>query len=154
MTVSWNERKSSCLSARETEVFYAVLLLWTIILLVMSFYRLASAYILLILVIFPLIVRVLIFDNFIAAKMANQNVIEKSVLINIIASLIPVKFCTYLLICGFDVLLPIMSRSGTETPPDLFIAVLCASAVVTLTSYMVSIFLVQYSYSTCRLKNK
>ena len=120
----------------------------------MSFYRLASAYILLILVIFPLIVRVLIFDNFIATKIANQNFIEKSVLINIIASLIPVKFCTYLLICGFDVLLPIMSRSGTETPPDLFIAVLCASAVVTLTSYMVSIFLVQYSYSTCRLKNK
>lgn len=143
MTVSWNERKSSCLSARETEVFYAVLLLWTIILLVMSFYRLASAYILLILVIFPLIVRVLIFDNFVAAKMANQNFIEKSVLINIIASLIPVKFCSYLLICGFDVLLPIMSRSGTDTPPDLFIAVLCAAAVVTLTSYMVSIYLVK-----------
>ena len=107
--------------------------------------------------IFPLIVRVLIFDNFIAAKIVNQNFIEKSVLINIIASLIPVKFCTYLFICGFDVLLPIMSRSGTETPPDLFIAVLCASAVVTLSSYMVSIiyiFLVQYSYSTCYLKNK
>ena len=131
-------------------MFYAVLLLWTIILLVMSFYRLASAYILLILVIFPLIVRVLIFNNFIAAKMANQNFIEKSVLINIIASLIPVKFCAYLLICGFDVLLPIMSRSGTDTPPDLFIAVLCASAVVTLTSYMVSIYII---FSTVQLQH-
>ena len=35
--------------------------------------------------------------------------------------------------------MPIMGRAGTQTPPDVFISVLCAFGVVLLTSYMVSV---------------
>ena len=58
----------------------------------------------------------------------------------LLAILIPLLFCAYMTIGVFDLFVPIMGRSGTQTPPDVFIAVLCALAVVMLFSYVVSAF--------------
>ena len=58
----------------------------------------------------------------------------------LLAILIPVQFCTYITIGVFDIFVPIMGRAGTETPPDVFIAVLCSFAVVMFTSYVVSTY--------------
>ncbi|KAJ7330591.1 Endoplasmic reticulum metallopeptidase 1 [Desmophyllum pertusum] len=46
-------------------------------------------------------------------------------------------FCMYVTIAVMDVFVPIMGRGGTQTPPDIFIALLCSLAVVMVTSYVV-----------------
>ena len=103
----------------------------------MTFYRLASAHLPLLLVIFPLIVRVFIWEYIIVTQSASQN-LGKFVFVSLLAICIPIQFCSYLTIGVFDVFVPIMGRGGTHIPPDVFIAVLCAFVVVMLTSYMVS----------------
>jgi len=141
-TTSAEDRIASCLTARETETFYASLLVWTVILSIMTYYRLASAHLPLLLVIFPLVVRVVIWETFFATKTAHQK-LERFAFMYFLAILIPVQFCTYVMIGVFDVFdvfVPIMGRAGTETPPDVFIAVLCSFAVVLLTSYVVSTY--------------
>ena len=57
----------------------------------------------------------------------------------LLATLIPVQFSMYFTFAIFDLFMPIMGRAGTQTPPDVFISVLCAFGVVLLTSYMVSV---------------
>ena len=136
-TTSAEDRIASCLTARETETFYASLLIWTVILSIMTYYRLASAHLPLLLVIFPLAVRVFIWETFFASKTVHQK-LETFAFMYFLAILIPVQFCTYVTIGVFDVFVPIMGRAGTETPPDVFIAVLCSFAVVMLTSQVVS----------------
>ncbi|KAL9950991.1 hypothetical protein ACROYT_G043577 [Oculina patagonica] len=136
-TTSPEDRTASCLAARETETFYASLLVWTIILSILTYYRLASAHLPWLLVIFPLIVRVFIWENFFLTKTSHQK-LGAFVFMYLLATLIPIQFCTYVTISVFDVFVPIMGRAGTQTPPDVFIAVLCSFAVVMLTSYAVS----------------
>ena len=136
-TTPLEDRIACCLARRETETFYASLLVWTIILLVMTYYRLASAHLPLLLVIFPLIVRVLIWENLFTTKTSYQR-LGSFVFIYLLSQLIPIQFCTYVTVGVFDVFVPIMGRGGTQTPPDVFIAVLCSFAVVMLTSYLVS----------------
>lgn len=137
-TTSAEDRIAICLAVRETETFYASLLVWTIILSVMTYYRLASAHLPLLLVMFPLIIRVFIWENFFATKTSHPK-LGAFVLMYLLATLIPIQFCTYVTMGVFDVFVPIMGRAGTQTPPDVFIAVLCSFAVVMLTSYVVSI---------------
>ena len=138
-TISAEHRIASCLAARETETFYASLLVWTVILLIMTYYHLASAHIPLLLVIFPLIGRFFIWESFFASKTVHRR-LETFAFMYFLAILIPVQFFTYVTIGVFDVFVPIMGRAGTEMPPDVFIAVLCSFAVVMLTSYVVSTY--------------
>ena len=138
-TTSAEDRIASCLAAREMETFYASLLVWTVILLMMTYYHLASAHIPLLLVIFPLVGRFFIWESFFASKTAHGK-LETFAFIYFLTILIPVQFCTYMTIGVFDVFVPIMGRAGTETPPDVFIAVLCSFAVVMFTSYVVSTY--------------
>lgn len=138
-TTSVQDRIASCLAMRETETFYASLLVWTVILSIMTYYRLASAHLPLLLVIFPLVVRVFIWENFFATKIVHQK-LQAFVFMYFLAILIPVQFCTYITIGVLDVFVPMMGRAGTEMPPDVFIAVLCSFAVVMFTSYVVSTY--------------
>lgn len=138
-TTSAEDRIANCLVVRETETFYASFLVWTVILSIMTYYRLASAHIPLLVVIFPLVVRVLIWEAFFAAKTAHRKM-EAFALMYFLVILIPVQLCTYLTIAVFDVFVPTMGRAGSETPPDVFIAVLCSFAVLMLTSYVVSTY--------------
>ncbi len=144
-TTPSEDRIASCLAARETETFYASLLVWTIILSILTFYRLASAHLPWLLVIFPLIVRVFIWENFFSTKTSHHK-LGAFVFMYLLATLIPIQFCTYVTISMFDVFVPIMGRAGTQTPPDVFIAVLCSFAVVMLTSYVVSIYMIVYQF--------
>jgi len=150
-TTSVEDRIASNLAARERETFYASLLVWTAILSIMSYYRLASAHLPLLLVIFPLVVRVFIWETFFASKTTHRK-LGTFVLMYFLAILIPVQFCTYVTIGVLDVFVPIMGRGGTETPPDVFIAVLCSFAVVMLTSYVVSIYIYSQFSVDCHKK--
>ena len=131
-------RISNQIEKKEVETFYAAFLVWTIVMLIMSYYRLASAHLPLLFIIFPLIIRVVIWDNVLTAKTSHEN-IGAFLFMYLLATLIPVQFCMYFTFAIFDLFVPIMGQSGTQTPPDVFISVLCAFGVVLLTSYMVSV---------------
>ncbi|XP_066015724.1 endoplasmic reticulum metallopeptidase 1-like isoform X2 [Pocillopora verrucosa] len=130
------ERISNQLVKKEVETFYAAFLVWTIVMLIVSYYRLASAHLPLLFIIFPPIIRVVIWDNVLTAKTSHENV-GAFLFMHLLATLVPVQFCMYLTFAMFDVFMPIIGRAGTQTPPDVFISVLCAFGVVLLTSYMV-----------------
>ena len=127
-------------ASRETETFYAALLVWTIFLSILTFNRLALAHVPLILVIFPLIVRVFVWENFFMTKAADQN-LGKFVFMYLLATIIPVQFCIQLTVAVFDIFVPVMSRAGSRMPPDVIMAVMCAFVVVVVTSYLVNRYL-------------
>ena len=140
------DRIANRLAKKETEMFYAAFLVWTVILLIMSYFRLASAHLPLLFVVFPLVIRVVIWENIFIAKTGHQNV-ATFLFMNLLATLVPIQFCTYVTFVMLDLFVPIMGRAGSQTPPDVFMAVMCAFAVVMLTSYVVSVFV-----SVCLLK--
>ena len=131
-------RISNQIEKKEVEIFYAAFLVWTIIMLILSYYRLPSVHLPLLFVIFPLIIQVVIWDNVLTAKTSHEN-IGAFLFMYLLATLVPVQFCMYLTFAIFDLFVPIMGQSGTQTPPEVFISVLCAFGVVLLTSYMVSV---------------
>lgn len=131
------ERKASYLAAREAETFYSSLLVWTAVLSILTYYRLASAHLALLFVMFPLIVRTFIWETFFSKKTMQQNR-GKLMLMHFVATVIPLQFFSYMAVGMFDVFVPVMSRTGTKVPPDIFLAVVCAFVVVVLTSYLVS----------------
>ncbi|XP_015755678.1 PREDICTED: endoplasmic reticulum metallopeptidase 1-like isoform X2 [Acropora digitifera] len=135
------DRVASCLEARETETFYASLLIWTLALSILTYYRLASAHLPLLFVIFPLVVRVFIWETFFSTKTVQQKM-GKFMIMNLVAQAIPLQFFTYIAMAIMDVFVPVTSRTGTEIPPDVFLSVLCAFVVVVLTSYLISIIYV------------
>ena len=132
-----DDRIANFLAARETETFYASLLVWTIVMSILTFNRLALAHLPLLLVIFPLIVRVLVWENFFTTKTVDQN-LGKFVFMYLLATIIPLQFFTQLAVAMFDTFVPIMGRAGSQAPPDIVMAVMCAFVVVVLTSYLVS----------------
>lgn len=134
------ERITDKLMKKEAQTFYAAFLVWTVIILIMSYYRLASAYFPLLFIIFPLMIRVVIWDIVLAAKTCHQNV-GAVLFMYLVATVVPVQFCMYVTFVMLDLFVPIMGRGGTQTPPDVFIGVLCAFGVVMLTSYVVSVFI-------------
>ena len=144
---SLGDRTGNYLAAREMETFYASLLVWTIVLSILTFNRLALAHVPLLLVIFPLVVRVFVWENFFTRKTVDQH-LSKFVFMYLLATLIPVQFCIQLTMAVFDIFVPVMSRAGTHAPPDVVMAVMCALVVVVVTSYLVS----RYVNYMCKLR--
>ena len=122
------ERISNQLAKKEVKTFYTAFLVWIIIMLIMSYYRLASAHLPLLFIIFPLIIRVVIWDNVLTAKTSHEN-IGAFLFMYLLATMIPVQFCMYFTFTIFDLFVPIIGQSGTQTPPDGFLSVLCAFGV-------------------------
>ena len=140
-----DDRIATYLAARETETFYAALLFWTIVMSILTFNRLALAHLPLLLVIFPLIVRVFVWENFCTTKAVDQN-LGKFMFMYLLATIIPLQFFTQLAVAMFDMFVPIMGRAGSQVPPDVVMAVMCAFVVAVLTSYLVSRYL---NYHMC-----
>ena len=105
--------------------------------LILIYNQLALAHVPLLLVIFPLVVRVFVWENFFMTNAVDQN-LGKFVFMYLLATLIPIQFCAQLTVAMFDMFVPIMGRAGTRAPPDVIMALMCALVVVVLTSYLVS----------------
>ena len=119
-------------------MFYSVLLMWTILLSIMTYYHLMSAYIPMMCVASPLLVRVIVWERILQRNNSKQEISMKFVTVYLASVTMPVVFMYYLVICNLEVFLPIMGRSGSETIPDIFIACFFAASVVLLTSHLVS----------------
>ena len=123
---------------QEANVFYSSLLIWTGLLGVMTYYDLASAHLPLLWVIFPLCIRVFLWENFVQKNSGGKANIVHFIIMYLSAVLVPVCFTSYALMAVMDLFIPIMGRSGSQTIPDVFIAVIVAILVIVLTSYLVS----------------
>lgn len=123
---------------QETNMFYSCLIIWTGLLGVMTYYDLASAHLPLLWVIFPLCIRVFIWENMIQKNSHDTGKIVQFVIMYLSSVLVPVCFTSYSSVTVLDLFIPIMGRSGSQTIPDVFIAVIVAVFVIVLTSYLVS----------------
>lgn len=121
-------------------MFYSVLLMWTIVLSIMTYYRLTSAHFPMICVSSPLLIRVILWENILQRVNAMPEISSKLVAVHLVSMSVPVLLLYYLVICNLQVFLPIMGRSGSEAIPDVFIACFFAGSVVLLTSCVVSVF--------------
>ena len=133
-----NCKTANILAIRESQTFYASLVVWTVILLVMTYYRLTSAHLPLLWVLFPLVVRALLWESLWNARTSDQN-FGLFLFVYLSSMLVPLLFSSYMTAVILDIFVPITGRGGTQVPPDHFIALLCAFSVVMLTSYMVSV---------------
>jgi hypothetical protein len=125
------------LCQNETNMFYASLTVWTGLLGVMTYHNLASAHLPLLWVIFPLL-RVLIWENVIQKNSCMTKNIGQFMVVYLSSVLVPVCFTSYAFLTVLELFVPIMGRSGSQTIPDVFIAVIVAVLVIVLTSYLVS----------------
>ena len=126
----------SC-AQQESEMFYGTLLVWTVILMCTTYYRLASAYLPLLWVICPVLGRCLLWEQCLQRQLPRSHH-GLLVCMHLLAVAVPVLFSCYLAVIVMDLFIPIMGRSGTEMPPDLFLAILSAILTNLITSYMVS----------------
>ncbi|XP_031550512.1 endoplasmic reticulum metallopeptidase 1-like isoform X2 [Actinia tenebrosa] len=124
---------------QETNVFYSSLIIWTGLLGVMTYYNLASAHLPLLWVIFPLCIRVFIWENMLRKNSCGTGNIVQFLIMYLSSVLVPVCFTSYSCVTVLDLFMPIMGRSGSQTIPDVFIAVIVAILVIVLTSYLVSL---------------
>lgn len=123
---------------QESNVFYSCLIIWTGLLGVMTYYNLASAHLPLLWVFFPLLIRVFIWENMIQKNTCGTGNIVQFVIMYLSSVLVPISFTSYSFVTVLDLFIPIMGRSGSQTIPDVFIAVIVAILVIVLTSYLVS----------------
>lgn len=80
-------------------------------------------------------------------KTVDQN-LGKFVFMYLLATIIPLQFFTQLAVAMFDIFVPIMGRAGSQAPPDVVMAVMCAFVVVVLTSYLVSRYYLNHHMCT------
>ncbi|XP_001640905.2 endoplasmic reticulum metallopeptidase 1 [Nematostella vectensis] len=143
--ISKKDRPPSCptilpdLVKRESDTFYASLVIWTSLLGVLTYYDLASAHLPLSWVLFPLAGRVVIWESFLQKHKLSSRNTWQFMTAYLSSVVVPVAFTSYAFILITDLFLPIMGRSGSETVPDIFIAGLAAMGVVIVTSYLVSL---------------
>ncbi|KAF4099004.1 endoplasmic reticulum metallopeptidase 1 isoform X2 [Onychostoma macrolepis] len=114
-----------------SERFFDVsLLLWCSALLFLTQRGLCSAYVPMMMVVFPLASKLLLTKHF-RARGAS---LQYSVLY-LMGLAVPYVHIMFLIWVVFEIFTPILGRSGTEIPPDVVLASLITLATVTLSSY-------------------
>ena len=138
------QQAKEVLLEKESDCFYANLLIWTVLLIVMTFYRISSAFVPCGWILFPVVVRVLIWDKLLHAASQKALVHEPSlkplVFINFASFAIPITYTFYLVWILFELFVPIFGRTGTEVPPDVVVAVFASAAIIVISSCMVCTF--------------
>ncbi|KTF72019.1 hypothetical protein cypCar_00043979 [Cyprinus carpio] len=115
------------------ELFFDVsLLLWCCVLLFLTSHGWCSAYLPMMMVVFPLISKLLLSRHF----RARGATLQYSVLY-LMGLAIPYIHIMFLIRVIFEVFTPILGRSTSETPPDFIMALLVALATVILSSYFI-----------------
>ncbi|KAL3869218.1 hypothetical protein ACJMK2_041927 [Sinanodonta woodiana] len=120
----------------ETLFFEGNLLIWSVLTLLLTINGLGSAYMPLLHLIGPLILR----DQ--TAKFLKVNWKENHyffILLHLASVSLPVLMILYSIHCMLLLFIPIMGRSGTEVNPDIFIAGVSAFTIIVITSYMIGL---------------
>ncbi|XP_067232920.1 endoplasmic reticulum metallopeptidase 1 [Chanodichthys erythropterus] len=113
------------------ELFFDVsLLLWCCVLLFLTQRSLCSAYVPMMMVVFPLASKLLLRKHF-RARGAS---LQYSVLY-LVGLTVPYVHIMFLIWVVFEIFTPILGRSGTEIPPDVILASIVTLATVILSSY-------------------
>ncbi|XP_073791708.1 endoplasmic reticulum metallopeptidase 1 [Danio rerio] len=125
------------------ELFFDVgLLLWCCALVFLTLNGLCSAYVPMMMVVFPLLSKVLLRTHF-RAKGAS---LQYSVFY-LMGLSVPYVHIMFLIWVVFEIFTPILGRSGTEIPPDVVLAALITLAAVILSSYLMHLL-----YLSCSTK--
>ncbi|XP_051960365.1 endoplasmic reticulum metallopeptidase 1-like isoform X1 [Xyrauchen texanus] len=127
------------------ELFFDVsLLLWCFALLFLTHHGLCSAYVPMMMVVFPLSSKLLLKTHFTQRGAS----LQYSVLY-LTGLALPYVHIMFLIWVVFEIFTPILGRSGTEIPPDIILASLVTLATVILSSYFMH--LIYLARSTKRI---
>ena len=133
---SWPERWS-----QEAHMFYATLFLWNTLLSIMNYYNLGSAYLFMLMVAFPLLGRVFLWEICLGkSRWTSFPRNCSSFLVMYLLSIgIPLTLWCYMFWMHLDFIIPIFGRTGGNDPPDVLISVFVTFFVLVVLSYSVSL---------------
>ncbi|ESP05704.1 hypothetical protein LOTGIDRAFT_103045 [Lottia gigantea] len=121
----------------------ANMLLWCIILLILTYCNIASASVLLFIIVFPLLIRNQVFNFHFKEKN------EWYTPIHISSLLIPTLYIIYLFNNLIGLVIPIMGRSGTDIIPDQTVAILLSVPLLLILSYNCGVVYVCSNIGKC-----
>lgn len=132
---SWPERWS-----QEAHMFYATLFLWNTLLSILNYYNLGSAYLFMLMVAFPLLGRVFIWEVCLEKSRrtticSNGNVFVAMYLLSVA---IPLMLWSYMFWMLLDFVIPIFGRTGSNEPPEVPISLFVTFFILVFLSYSVS----------------
>ncbi|XP_019410291.1 PREDICTED: endoplasmic reticulum metallopeptidase 1 [Crocodylus porosus] len=116
------------------EVFFDVsLACWSIALVVVTQLGLGSAFVCAMWVAFPLLTKLMVHMEF-----KQNGATIRFAMIYMLGMLIPYLYIMYIIWTIFEMLTPILGRSGTEIPPDVVMAGLIVKSTIVLSSYFLN----------------
>lgn len=130
----WNHKNPKVSQkALEKSCFYAVQLLWTILVIIFTYLRVCSAIVFSVWAAFPLVFRALLWDT-----LFQKSIDEKRqpmlyytvlVLLSVLSLSLPYIWGSLLTVGLYDMFIPLMGRSGSLVSPDIAIGILTAGIV-------------------------
>ena len=127
--------------ALEKSSFFATQLVWISLLLLFTALRLCSAFLFLLVCLFPLIFRNFLFDVLISPelrKSSDRSMFGLAYVVSMATCVgLPLMLYIQFHIGIFQMFVPLMGRSGSQLPPDIAIGVLASVCVCTATPHMV-----------------
>ncbi|XP_053558534.1 endoplasmic reticulum metallopeptidase 1 [Bombina bombina] len=120
--------------------FDVAILTWCIPLALFTNSGLCSAYFFALWVIFPLLTKLFIQQEFI-----QQGLSYRFIVLYLLGLFIPYLHTMYHIWAVFEMFTPILGRSGTEIPPDVVLASLIAACTIIMTSYFISFIYISRS---------
>lgn len=129
--------------ALEKSSFFATQLLWISILVLLTSFRVCSAFLFLLVSLFPLLFRTFLLDILISPelrKSSDRSMFGLAYVVSMAASVgIPLMLLIQFHVGMFQMFVPLMGRSGSALPPDVAIGLLTCFVVSSATPHMVSV---------------
>lgn len=127
----------------ERSSFFATQLVWITILLLLTSLRLCSAFLFLLVSLFPLVFRNFLFDVLISPelrKSSDRSMFGVAYVVSMATCVgLPLMLYLQLDVGLFQMFIPLMGRSGSYLPPDVAIGLLTCFSICTATPHMVRV---------------
>ena len=113
----------------------------------MTYYNLGSAFLPMLLVAFPLLGRILLWEMWLgkSSNVDGRSHCSRFVTMYLMSSAVPILICSYILWMHLEFIVPILGRTGTNDPPELLISVFISVFAFVIVSYSVSSRLFTYT---------
>ncbi|KAL8203185.1 UNVERIFIED_CONTAM: hypothetical protein K2H54_044223, partial [Gekko kuhli] len=116
------------------EVFFDVsLVFWSIMLALFTYLGFCSAFVSAIWVAFPLLTKLMTYKEF-----KEKGATMKFLLIYLLGMFVPCLYVMYLSWIAYEMVIPIMGRTGSEVPPDVLVASSVVVSSIVLSSYFLN----------------
>ncbi|XP_060093352.1 endoplasmic reticulum metallopeptidase 1 [Heteronotia binoei] len=116
------------------EIFFDVsLFFWSIKLASFTYLGFCSAYVSAIWIAFPLLTKLMTYKEF-----KEKGATMKFLLIYLLGMFVPCLYLMYLSWITYEMVIPIMGRSGSEIPPDILVAFFVVVSSILLSSYFIN----------------